>query len=353
MTIKGKSFSPPAAPVSDPRMQSPATGQPAFMRTIHFLYAYRCNLHCEHCVHRCGPDKAETMGIRKGRTYIEQASRAGIRWIVFRGGEPFLHYPAIRNLLQYARELDIRPALFTNGSWASTRERTTRLLLELKQAGLQSLTLATSRYHLRHVSQDKLINLLAVAKKLGIRAGVKIARLSRDPISEGLYRSLQPLAGKILVQEVSPLGRASPLRSAVNLGTCRSLHRPGCLTPPLLLPGGRLLACCNLPAQDLEKNAYPFFLGNVEQRPLKDLLKKWFSDPLLNVLRVQGPARLFALLAETAFVRTSHMPSLYHDSCDLCFHLFRYPQQRSAIHTCLRKLHHGEAPPVIARIPLF
>ena len=277
------------------------------------------------------------MGRERAKGFIEQAARAGIRQIVFSGGEPFVHFATLRALLRHAGNRGIRTVLFTNGSWASSPDLALHLLSELKQTGLNALNLSTGRYHLLQVPLHRLTKLLLIARKLGIRAGVKIVRLPRDPIAEGLYRSLQPLASTILVQEISPLGRASSLRSAVHLRTVQSLGRPGCLSPPVLLPSGHLLTCCNLPARDMDKDAYPFVLGNLEQNPLKDLLKNRSADPLLDVLRFQGPVPLLTLLADPVRDGKPAMPPLYHNSCDLCFQLFREPERRAAIRSWVQR----------------
>jgi len=276
------------------------------------------------------------MSRSRAEGYIDQAVRAGIRHIVFNGGEPFLHISEIASLIRYAGERRILSTVVTSGSWAVSRKRSLELLSELKRSGLYSLTLSTDRYHLTFVPQRHIINALTAARKLDIRVGVKIARLPWDPVADGLFRAVLPLTERVTVQEVSPMGRASTLRDSLLLRPVFHLNRPGCRTPPVLLPNGLLLTCCNLPARDMDPTSSPFFLGTLDRHPLEELMELRRRDPLLRFLRQQGPLGLYAPLLASAPENAPLPPSLFHDGCDLCFHLFRNGWARAAARDCVR-----------------
>lgn len=269
------------------------------------------------------------MGIPRARGFIEQAGQAGIRRIVFTGGEPLLHPRDIRILIRHAAGEGIESALITNGAWASSRTQTKEYLSDLKQTGLRSITLSTDRYHLLEVSQERLKMVLDVAGDLGIRTFVKIARLADDPVAEGLSRSLGSDSTRVCVQEISPVGRGNSLRRAVRLRSPSAFSRPGCRTPPLLLPDGSLLTCCNLPARDMRPTDCPFVLGNAEEVSLQLLLKRRSGDSVLTLLRHFGPGTLLDLLERREPGFSEQHPALYHSGCDLCFHVFcRMPDKR-------------------------
>jgi MoaA/NifB/PqqE/SkfB family radical SAM enzyme len=52
-----------------------------------------CNLRCAHCFNRSGPGNREIAPLsrREVRGLLDQAGSAGVRDIVFTGGEPFVH----------------------------------------------------------------------------------------------------------------------------------------------------------------------------------------------------------------------------------------------------------------------
>jgi hypothetical protein len=278
------------------------------------------------------------MGISRAKAFIRQADQAGIRRIVFTGGEPMLHPREVRILIGHATERGMQSVLVTNGSWASSRTQARECLADLRQIGLQAITLSTDRYHLRKVPLRKLQWVLDVARDIGLQAGVKVARLRFDPIAEGICRTLQSRNTRVVVQEISPLGRASALRSAVNLHSPACFTGPGCFTPPLLLPDGALVTCCNLPARDLIQQDYPFLLGNLGRECLRSLLDRRSRDPLLSALRSHGPGTFLSLLQERGSDRATGSGVAYHNRCDLCFHLFRglrdkYPLYRTFVKT--------------------
>lgn len=304
--------------------------------TLHLAYSFACNLSCGHCIFRCGPDDQRTMGIRRAEAFIEQASRAGIRRIVFTGGEPLLHPRELRSLIRHTTEQGMKSALITNAAWASSGTETKAYLAELKEIGLESITLSTDRYHLLEVPLENLQNALDASRDIGLRAGVKIARLRHDPVAEGLYRSLRRRSTRVLVQEISPLGRAAALRSAVKLEPAMNFAGPGCHTPPVLLPDGNLLTCCNLPAQDMKPTDYPFVLGSVEKESLGSLLDRRSRDPVLTVLRSKGPSTLAALLSRREPALENAGRILYHSACDLCFHLFCRLRDKGVLYATLR-----------------
>ena len=303
--------------------------------TLHLAYSFECNLSCDHCISRGGPDARQKMGLSRAMGFIEQAGQAGIRRIVFTGGEPFLHLHDVRVLIEYAAGEGIQSVLITNVAWVSSRHQAKECLSELKQIGLQSITLSTDRYHLREVPLEKLECVLDVAREIGLQAGVKIARLAHDPIADGLYRSLRADSTRVLLQEISPLGRATSLRWALNLRSASSFSRPGCFTPPVLLPDGSLLTCCNLPARDMKLTDYPFTLGSADQDPLHFLLNKRSGDPILNALRKGGPSTLLDLLAQNERAFRQRYRRLYHSGCDLCFHLFCQLPDKTLLYAAL------------------
>jgi hypothetical protein len=290
--------------------------------TLHLAYSLSCNLSCGHCIFRSGPDVRPTMGIRRAESFVEEAARAGFRRIAFTGGEPFLFAGELRCLILHAAENGMRSAVLTNAAWASSRGQTTACLSRLREEGLESITVSTDRYHLLAVPFEKVRLVLDAAEKIGLRAYVKIARLRHDPIADGLLRALQGRKARPVVQEISPLGRAANLRPAVKLRPVSCFQGPGCSSPPLLLPNGDLLTCCNLPARDMRHADFPLVLGNLEEEPLPVLVARRTSDPLLAALRSDGPGALLARLALNEPPVGGEDPAFYHSRCDLCFHLF-------------------------------
>ena len=123
---------------------------------LHLAYSFACNLSCAHCIFRCGPNDHRTMGVHRAKGFIEQAGEAGTRKIVFTGGEPLLHPRELRSLIRHTAAQGMKSALITNAAWASSGTETKAYLSDLKEMGLESITLSTDRYHLLDVPLDNL-----------------------------------------------------------------------------------------------------------------------------------------------------------------------------------------------------
>ncbi len=304
-----------------PGIPSPAVGIPFPERTLHLVYSFACNLTCAHCLYRCGPGDRGVMGLERAKDVIDQAAEAGVRRIAFLGGEPFLHPEALRTLIRHAGRNGLVTAAVTNGSWASTPARAAERLGDMAAAGLGAVTLSTDRFHLPGVPLRRIENAVAAAVELGLRVGVKISRFPHDLLAVAILRSLRPLCERIAVQEVSPLGRGEGLRGSVTLRGLEALPASRCSTPPVVLPDGNLVTCCNLPARDLGPDDPPFLLGNLHRTPLRTLLRRRREAPLLAFLRRHGPLPLLGVPAHGGPSPKEGAEGLYHDECDLCFHL--------------------------------
>ena len=305
-------------------------------RTLHLLYSFACNLFCAHCLHECGPAGTPLMGIRRARSFIDQAAQVGIGRIVLNGGEPLLFPAAMRELVGHTVQNGMACSLISNGYWASSRDRAADWLAPLAEAGLHALTLSTDRYHLQGVALSHIEDAVRAARDLGLETGVKIARHARDPLADGLYRSVRAFTCRVEVQPISPLGRAAHLHPSLFRRFDLPADGPGCGSPPVVLPDGTLLTCCNLPARLPRGTPAPLVLGNLCSEPLHRLLRRRASDPLLVFLRARGPAPLFRRVRTVQKQDGSPPRSIFHDRCDLCVHLFldshRSPPVRALTH---------------------
>ncbi len=300
--------------------------------TLHLAYSFACDLSCGHCIFESGPDEHRTLGLGPAKKGIDQAASAGIQRIVLTGGEPLVHAREIRVLIHYATERGLECTLVSNASWAVSERRALDTLAELKTLGLRSLTLSTDRYHLTGVPLEHLRWALEAARELHIGAAVKVSRLAGDPIAEGLCRALRNTADRILVQDIAPLGRAASLRGSVRLRPFWRFNTPGCATPPLLLPNGNLLTCCNLPAREMGAEDFPFVLGNIREESLATLLGRRAADPLLAALRSHGPGALLPVAARKVSGTATWGQTVYHSGCDLCFKLFCRMQDKRPLY---------------------
>ncbi|MCI0442521.1 radical SAM protein [bacterium] len=70
------------------------------LNDLWFMVGSRCNLRCIHCYVDSSPenDSLEQLTLQDVRTYLEEASRFGMRSVYFTGGEPFINRDIIAML---------------------------------------------------------------------------------------------------------------------------------------------------------------------------------------------------------------------------------------------------------------
>jgi putative heme d1 biosynthesis radical SAM protein NirJ2 len=70
---------------------------------------------CEHCYREAGVKSDEELSTEEGKRLLQQIAKAGFKIMIFSGGEPLMRTDIVE-LVEYARELGLRPVFGTNGS---------------------------------------------------------------------------------------------------------------------------------------------------------------------------------------------------------------------------------------------
>lgn len=73
-----------------------------------------CNLRCAHCYRDAGEKIKEELNTQEGKALLRQIAQAGFKIMIFSGGEPLMRED-IFELVEYARQLGLRPVFGTNG----------------------------------------------------------------------------------------------------------------------------------------------------------------------------------------------------------------------------------------------
>ncbi|MDI6785976.1 MAG: radical SAM protein [bacterium] len=93
----------------------------------------RCNLKCLHCYRDAGKKDKYELNTKEGKDLLERIAQSGFKVIVFSGGEPLLRKD-IYKLISYAKELNLRTLLGTNGT-IITKENA----ISLKESGIDRI----------------------------------------------------------------------------------------------------------------------------------------------------------------------------------------------------------------------
>ncbi len=267
---------------------------------LHILLTYRCTCECDHCFVWGGPQQRGVFTLENISRVLEQARDAGVEWIYFEGGEPFLYYPVLVSGVHQAAKMGFSVGIVSNAYWAETVADAAEWLQPF--AGrVSDLTVSSDLYHCETELGEQPQNAIAAAKFLGIPTGM----ISVAQLDECAASSHGQLEGK---GEVMFRGRAAVVlapRASVqpweSFDECphEDLREPGRVH---LDPFGNVHICQGLT------------LGNVFTTTLKDICRNYDPDqhPICGPLLEGGPA---ALVTEYGLTPRSG----YADACHLCY----------------------------------
>jgi len=337
------------------------------------LLTYKCNCACEFCYYNCGPDKDGLMPVdttidawRSLRTLTGESARVHLT-----GGEPFLYWELLREILEQARKQGLGQAdlVETNGFWAADEKIVTQRLRILDELGVRRLKISTDPFHQEYVDIEPVRRLADLAKEIlgPERVLVRWAEYLDEPVE---MKSLSPVerdrqylramkdhpcrftgraAGRLAEQVASsmlPCFRGDDSCFPANdVPSAKARVAPA--------PGGSLKAAGfgdgqpvrNHPQASLEAatryrdncqsnflaakgvHVDPFgnvfsgtcsgiIIGNVNQRPLDEIWRQFepTQSELVETVFNRGPAGLLCKAVELGYREAD----LYADKCHLC-----------------------------------
>jgi hypothetical protein len=281
---------------------------------LHLLLTYRCTSECDHCFVYSSPRAEGTMSLNLAKNAVRQAANLGsVREIWIEGGEPFLYYPILREIVGFAHELGLETGIVTNAYYAETEEDARVWLTPLKEAGLTRLSVSDDSFHSEEFPQSLTVkHLLGAAEKLGIETGTICMQrpgegghlnAKGEPITGGAIRfrgrAIETLAKDQTAHKYWPTFNECPDEDWDEIGR---LH---------LDAYGNLFSCQGI------------VLGNVNERPLAVIVEAYHPEdhPIISPLYRGGPAEL---------VREFDLPlhEKYLDACHLCYTARRQLQAR-------------------------
>jgi MoaA/NifB/PqqE/SkfB family radical SAM enzyme len=259
---------------------------------LHILLTYQCLFECDHCFVWGSPRQTGTLTLQQIELILGQAREAGVEWIYFEGGEPFLFYAVLVEGVKLAAGMGFHVGLVSNAYWAKSVADAQEWLKPLR--ALEDFTVSSDLYHGDECLSEQAQNALSAARWLGIPTGlISIGQPGGEGVDQGevMYRGR---AARALI------GRADR-KDYREFSACphEDLRQPGRVH---IDPLGNLHICQGI------------VIGNLFERPLKDLCKAYDPDlhPVCGPLLHGGP---LALVEE---YQVPHESS-YADACHMCY----------------------------------
>ena len=192
--------------------------------------SYKCNSRCQHCMYACSsrwPD--DWLSVEDGTAILSQLAarlhgkyrhpeRVNLNYGVhFTGGEPFLNYGLLLELIRIAHRLGL-PGLFveTNCFWCRDDETTRDRLLQLREAGLRGILISANPFVVEYVPFERIERAARIGEQVFGEGAFVYQRLFFDLFRQlGLKGTLpfaeflQKAGSNLRYMELLPLGRVS------------------------------------------------------------------------------------------------------------------------------------------------
>jgi len=269
---------------------------------LHILLTYQCTRECEHCFVWGSPRQRGMLTVDQIELILNQAKEAGVDWIYFEGGEPFIYYDVLVSGVLMAAEMGFTVGIVSNAYWAASVAKAAERLQPFTGC-VSDLTVSSDLYHCEERLSEESQNAIVAAKWLKIPTGmISIAKPDEDAAQthgqikdQGavMYRgraavTLAPQADQHLWNEFTQCPH-------------EDLREPGRIH---LDPFGNLHICQGI------------VIGNVFEASLKKICESYAADahPICGPLLEGGPV---------ALVSEYNLPheSTYADACQLCYEM--------------------------------
>lgn len=235
------------------------------------IFDLKCNAGCAHCCENSGQYRTERMEDAVFKKVADSLSSYKIPVMVFSGGESTMDFERLVSSVRYLRKeagYSGKVIVQTNAHWATSEERAEKVLLELKDAGVDSLDIPSmDKYHeARFDAGEKAPRAGRIARKLGL--GGNLERRGQE--------------------KVIPIGRAKNLpKTEWNLDSyCdMGIHTITIDTKGYVYP------CCWHQTPPI---------GNLTEKPLDGILEDARRNPVIVEMAMKGfrgmPAEMLSIL---------------------------------------------------------
>lgn len=288
--------------------------------TLAFTLYRKCSAACAMCCFSSNPRCTERLDIKRIKEYIDESKDIEeIKTISFTGGEPFMEYENLLDLVTYASKAGKRVTTITNGYWASSYDIAYVRMKKLRDVGLNHISVSHDAYHKEYVNTEYVGNLLRAAGNLGIASTMATVKVKGEKVGYIFDELDDALYGTEL--EVIPCLPAGGAKKAFK--SCQLDHTIATDTKGLrcvyggniaVAYNGLIYPCCSQMVFETDLS-----LGYFQDLSLHDVMHKIKNNGLLYLLRNK---ELSVFIKYAREVLNMDLPDHIVNPCELCALLF-------------------------------
>lgn len=234
------------------------------------------------------------------------------------GGEVFLYYDELKDLIELAFQNGGYTTLVTNGFWATSVDVAVEKLRPLVSSGLSFVSVSADKFHDPYVPFDRVVNTIKAAQAVGLRNSIRVVGSATSSAADIMSRLREAGVFYVDVMEMPLIreGRAALIPPSEFL-VGSELPRGVCPSATLTInPAGDAMVCCNGGGSNASLT-----VGSIHSRTLEELEMRFASDPVLDFLNRYGPLNAVAKDEEMFAEIVAEGP--FVSECELCTIAFR------------------------------
>lgn len=302
------------------------------LKSISLLLTYDCNAACEHCYYHSKPGKTGYITPAEAEIYFDAMIRnwGKITSVKILGGEPFLYYQPLLEIIRLASQREAKVVLLTNGVWGKSEKLADRVAGELKDAGLAIAVIGASGFHSPYVPPEAAVRAAKASIRHGIRVGV--ANFVLDSLDaenrydleshriDDMCKDLDVFAS---TGELDWMGRASS--KLVQLSSAKAEIPTGMCPNPVIGKTGERTNHAHGVAVDPNgwvTVCHGIAIGNTRNEPFEQIIRRYNTDthPIVSLIREKGPIGLLDLPEAANF----KLEPIYKSLCHMCFDIRKH-----------------------------
>lgn len=285
--------------------------------SIAFSLTANCNADCDICCLDNERNKKEVCNLELFKCRIEEMKDLEcIETIGITGGEAFLEFDKLLELIPLIKKIGKKSGVITNGFWATDMKETLYKLEKLVECGLDTITISYDEFHEKYIKTANIINILSACRILNLNKSIQTVVVKDSNVG----RIVENLKDELLNTPIifvpcfhtgTALNRIKDERIIRNSDTNNQYC--GRNNACLIDTDGTVWPCCSPDIQTTKLS-----VGNLNSITVQEAISKMKNNIYLYLIRNRG-FDFFIDIARTNL--NIEIPKKITSSCDLC-HLF-------------------------------
>lgn len=311
-----------------------------YNKTVSINLDSRCNASCDHCCFSSSP----TSTTRMEKNYIkdlvtEFAKNKTIQVISFTGGEVFLDYKFLKELMEIIKPYEKQITLISNGFWGISKKKVQEYFHDMNSLNVIALTISYDEYHAPFVKPSSVKRIFEHSRKY--RGSIDISlnmAVTKDKMSNHILEELGDsiLGVKITKFPMISVGAAKNRIKQENIHKFYSLEDEDSLHCPgydiVYHHDGEIYPCCS-PAIFETK----ITLREEYNQSFERTVEKLNSNLLLFILRKEGFKWFLNILKENNKIEEFDIPYEFSSICGVCGSLFNSAEKINYFYPYMEK----------------